>query len=153
MKSVKLLLISLIILTTCFAVISQVRSEKSNSAKLAPIAQEIRSSAAYAEVLLRKTELLSELEALLVIYKEGFPKVKELRYKLHELEKALSRISNVKAVNASKLTLALGKLLVRKVELSTEHWLLKSRFSNEHPKVKKAKRKLEIFENAIKEIL
>lgn len=153
MKSVKLLSISLIILTPCFAVISQVRSEKSNSAKLAPIAQEIRSSAAYAEVLLRKTELLSELEALLIIYKEGFPKVKELRYKLRELEKALSRISNVKANNASKLTLALGKLLVRKVELSTEHWLLKSRFSDEHPKVKKAKRKLEIFENAIKEIL
>ena len=141
MKSARLLSISLIILTSYFATSSQVSPKKSNSAELAPIAKEIRSSAAYAEILLRKTELLSELEALLIIYKEEFPRVKKLKYELSELEKALSRISNVKANNASKLTLALGKLLVRKVELSTEHWLLKTDLAMNTRKLKKRSEK------------
>ena len=112
-----------------------------------------KSSPAYAEVLLQKTELLSELESLLIDYKEDFPKVKELRYETGLLQKELDRILAVNPADASKLTTALGKLMVRRCELGANLWSLQIQFNDEHPDVKRAKRKLEFFDAAINEIL
>ncbi len=114
---------------------------------------EIRASAGYAEVLLRRTELESNLEELLVSYQEEFPRVKEARHELGLLDSELSRFGKMKASDAPKLTLALGKLIVRRSELATSYWSLSNRYSESHPDVKKAKRKLEIFDAAIEKIL
>ncbi len=59
----------------------------------------------------------------------------------------------VGATESGKLTLALGKLIVRKIELETDLWNLRRQYNDEHPEVKRAKRKVEVFERAIKEIL
>ena len=112
-----------------------------------------KSSPAYAEVLLRKTELLSELESLLVEYTEDYPKVIELRFEIGLLQKKLDVLLAVNASEFSKLTTALGKLMVRKCELDTDLWSLQKQFNDTHPDVKRAKRKAEIFEAAINEIL
>ncbi len=117
------------------------------------ISNQIKSSPAYAEVLLRKTELLSELESMLVEYTEEYPKVKELRFEIVLLEKELDRILAVNLSESSKLSAALGKLMVRKCELSTEVWNLQKQFNDAHPDVKRARRKAEIFEAAVNEIL
>ena len=113
----------------------------------------IRSSPAYAELLLRKTELLSDLEALLIDYTEEFPKVQEIRYESGLLQKELERLTGVNPAEAGKLTLALGKLLVRKAELDTDVWSLRKTYNDDYPEVKRAKKKIEIFENAIREIM
>ena len=84
-------------------------------------AQTYKSTPAFAEIILRKTELESELESLLVSYTEEFPKVKEIRYESGLLKKEIERLSAVKSAESSKLTLALGKLMIRKVELETEN--------------------------------
>jgi hypothetical protein len=42
---------------------------------------------------------------------------------------------------------------VRKVELQSDLWSLQQQFGEAHPEVKRAKRKVEIFERAIIEIL
>lgn len=110
-----------------------------------------KSSPAYAEILLRKTELSAELENLLLDYTEEFPKVKELRFEIGLLQKDLDKVLAV--ADASKLTLALGKLIVRKIELQVDVWNLQKQYSDEHPDVKRAKKKVEIYEQAIKEIL
>jgi uncharacterized protein involved in exopolysaccharide biosynthesis len=110
-----------------------------------------KSSPAYAEVLFRKTELYAELENLLVDYTEEYPSVKELRFELGLLQKDLDKLVAVE--DASKLSLALGKLMVRKTELAADVWSLRRQFADEHPDVKRAKRKVEVFEQAIKEIL
>ena len=112
-----------------------------------------RSSPAHAELLLKKTELQSELESLLLGYTEEYPKVVEIRYSLTILQKESNRILAVKAAESSKLTLALGKLMVRKSELETDLWQLLRTYKEGHPDVKRAKRKVEIYEAAIKEIL
>ena len=114
-------------------------------------AQIIKSSSAYAEILLRKTEVESDLDSLLVSYTEDFPKVKESKYELSLLQKDLQTL--LAQTDASKLSLALGKLMVRRVELSTDLWSLKTKFGDENPEVKRAKRKVLSFDNAIKEIL
>lgn len=110
-----------------------------------------KSSAAYAEVLLRKTELSAQLESLLLDYTEDFPKVKELRYEIGLLEKDLEKILTVS--DASKLSAALGRLFVRRAELQVDLWLLQKQYADEHPEVKRAKKRVEIFNQAIKEIL
>lgn len=112
-----------------------------------------RSTPAYAEVLLRRTELGAELESLLVEYTEDYPKVAEIRFTLITLQKEGERILAVKSAESAKLTLALGKLMVRKSELETDFWRLLKTYKDEHPDVKRAKRKVEIYESAIKEIL
>lgn len=115
--------------------------------------QTIKSSPAYAEILLRKTERESELEGFLLDYTDDFPKVKEIKFELELLQKQLDKISAVNASDAPKLSLALGKLLVRKTELEVDVWNLLRQYNAEHPEVKRAKRKVEVYEKAIKEIL
>ena len=116
-----------------------------------PTANSAKSSPAFAEIILRKTELSAELENLLIDYTEDFPKIKELRFELGLLQKDLDKILAVS--DASKLTLALGKLIVRKIELQVDVWSLQKQYADEHPDVKRAKKKVEIYEQAIKEIL
>ncbi len=108
---------------------------------------------AYAELLLRKTELLSELESLVIEYTNDFPRVKEIRYALALIERDFGRIGRVKPADSGKLTLALGKLMVRKVELESDLWKLQGNYKDEHPDVKRAKRRVEIYETAVSEIL
>lgn len=127
-----------------FAQTKSKSADSSNPAKATP---------AFAEVLLRKTELESELEELLVSYKEEFPKVKDARYELSILQKELDRILKVKPAETGKLSSALGKLMVRKAEIATNYWNLRNRYDEQHPETKRAKRKLEIFDNAINEIM
>lgn len=118
-----------------------------------PEAGPIRSSAAYAEVLLRKTDILADLEALSVDYTDANPKIVDLRFELATLDKSLEKIFGVKPSETGKLTQALGKLIVRRAVLETEHARLGRSYNKDHPEVKRAKRKVEIFDAAIKEVL
>ncbi len=125
--------------------------KKTDTAKAGPAA--MSGSPAYAELLLKKTELQSELESLILEYTEEFPKVKEIRYVLTLVDRDAARLAKVKPTEASRLTLALGKLLIRRIELETDLWKLQGTYKDEHPEVKRAKRKIEIYETAIAEIL
>ncbi len=113
----------------------------------------IRSSAAYSEVLLRKTELQADLEAYLADYTESHPKIIDLRYELASLDKQLEKIFAVKPSETGKLTLALGRLIVKRAAVDTEYSRLLRTYNGDHPEVKRAKRRLEIFDTAIREVL
>ncbi len=117
------------------------------------VSNTLRSSAAFAEVILRRTELESTLEEMLVSYTEEFPKIKETRYELEALRKDIAKLNSVKREETSKLTSALGKLIVRKATVEADYWALSNRFDKEHPEVQRAKKKFEIFEKAVREIL
>ena len=114
---------------------------------------EFKASPAFAELRLRKAELESELEAMLLEYTEEFPKVKEIRISLDLLSKESDRLQAAGLRGTQRLTLALGKLMIRKVELETDLQRLLENVQPGHPDAKRAKRKVEIFESAIKEIL
>ncbi len=114
---------------------------------------EVRSSAAYAELMLKRAEVQSDLEAFLVEYTEEYPKVVEGRYALEVIEKERARLLNIRAADAGKLSVALGKLMVRKIELEVELWTLRKTFQDSHPDVKRAKKKADIYEAAVKEVL
>jgi len=113
----------------------------------------IRSSPAYAEVLLRRTRLQADLEAFLADYTEANPKIIDLRVELAAINKSLDRVYAVKPTETGKLTLALGRLIVEQAALQTDLARLLRSYSGDHAEVKRAKRKVEIFESAINEIL
>ena len=136
------------------AVFSQGPGKPDPSKTPAPAAPNpARFSPAYAEILLLKTEREAELESLLIDYTDEYPKVKEARFQLTVIQKDMERILAVKPAEVSRLTLALGKLMVRRVEIETDVWALRIKYSDDHPDVKRARRKLEIFEAAIRDIL
>lgn len=113
----------------------------------------IRSSPAYAEVLLRKTELQADLESLLADYTEENPKIIDIRSELASLTKGIDRIFSVRPSETGKLTLALGKMIVRKAGLETDVKRLLRTYKPDHPEVLRLKRKVDIYDGAIKEIL
>jgi len=113
----------------------------------------IRSSPAYAEVLLRRTELQAELEAVRADYTDANPKIIDMRFELTVLDKALEKVYAVKPTEAGKLTLALGKMLVKRASLETDVARLLRNYTNDNTEVKRARRRVEIFDSAIKEIL
>ena len=143
--------IAAFVLTLSVAALGQTNFEKRINAATLPVTT--TSSAAYAELLLKKTELQSELEGLLLDYTDEYPRVKELRYVLSLFDRDTLRLANVKPADAGKLTQALGKLMMRKLELETELWRLEGNYKDEHPEVKRAKKRVQIFEEAIAQIL
>lgn len=145
----------IIFLLLTVAVFAQTNSKS----KIAPLAVKqiastaVKLSPAYAEVLLQKTEREAQLEELLIDYTDEFPKVKEIKFELDLLQKQMDKISAIGASDAAKLSLALGKLLVRKTELDVDVWNLRRQYSDDRPEVKRARRKAEIYEKAVQEIL
>lgn len=113
----------------------------------------VRSSAAYAEVLLRKTELLADLDAFLETYTESNPRIVDLRFELAALDKAAEKLFAVRATETAKLTLALGKLLVRRATLETDLARVSRSYNKDHVDVKRAKRRVDMYDAAVKEIL
>ncbi len=113
----------------------------------------IKSSPAYAEVLLRKTELQADLESFLADYTEANPKIIDLRFELSSINKSLDRILAVGPTQTGKLTLALGKLIVKKAALETDLNRLTLKYGKDYVEVKRARRRVEIFDNAINEVL
>lgn len=116
-------------------------------------ADAVRGSSAYAEVLLKKTEIESELESLSLDYTAEFPRVKELKYSLSILQRDTDKILATKTGDAGRLTQALGKLIGRRVDLETDLWKLVELYKEDHPDVKRAKRRVEIYDRAIKQII
>ncbi len=132
----------------CFA-----QTRKPADTSLKPNDQAIKNSPAFAEILLRKVEIETGLEDLLETFTEEYPKVKEMRFQLGVADKIMERIMAVNPSEAGKLSSALGKLLIRKIELETDLWHLQKEYNDEHPQIKRAKRKLAVFDKAVREIL
>jgi hypothetical protein len=113
----------------------------------------IKSSPAYAEVLLRETELKAELESQLLDHTEEFPKVKEVRGELELLRSEMDRLLAVKATDTQKLSSALGRLILVKVGHQTKLRQLRLQYSDDHPTVRRQRKTVETYEAAIREIL
>ena len=149
----RLIAIFTILIFGGLTVVSAQAPQKKNASAPVGDNQAVRSSAAFSEVILRRAELEADLESQLMEFTEEYPKVKADRYTLSQLQKQLDVLMATKPADVSKLTLALGKLMVKKAELDTDLWSLQQGLADGHPDVKRAKRKVEIFDKAIKDIL
>jgi uncharacterized protein involved in exopolysaccharide biosynthesis len=144
---------ALLLMTSHFCFSQAINKNKPVLTSSNQAAQTIKSSPAYAELLLLRTERESKLEEFLLDYTEEFPKVKEIKFELGLLNREMNKILALNTSQSGKLTLALGKLIVRKIELETDLWNVRRQYKDDHPQVKRAKRKVEVYEKAIIEIL
>ncbi len=112
-----------------------------------------KSTPAFAEIILKKTEVEAEFESLIIDYTEEYPKVKENKLALELLKKEIEKLSKLGSSQLPKLSVALGKLIVRKVELEVEVKSLLIEYNEKNPDVIRMRKKLQIFEKAISEIL
>src|SRR5688572_1894983 len=93
--------LALYILAGAGSVLAQKAPAEKPSNEAKPSAS-VPASAAYAELLLKKTELQSELESLVMEYTEEFPKVKELRHVLTLIDRETGRLAKTKPNDSSK---------------------------------------------------
>lgn len=113
----------------------------------------IKSSPAYAEALLRKTELEADLLSFADDYTDQNPKVIDARFELATLSKDIDRLFAVRPDDVQKLTLALGKLIVRRAEVETELNRLLRTYKPDHPQAQRALKKAELYRGALNDIL
>lgn len=118
-----------------------------------PTSKAIKSSPAYAALILHRTTLRAELEELLTTYTEDFPKVVDMRFEIDLVNYELSRLLDTKVTDSCKLSDSLGKLILKKTEVEMTLWNLKKKYKGEHPEVQRTNKKLEIYEKAILEVL
>jgi uncharacterized protein involved in exopolysaccharide biosynthesis len=118
-----------------------------------PVSKAIKASPAYAALILHRTVLRAELEEMLVTYTEDFPKVQDARYEIDLINYDLTRLLETKVTDSCKLSASLGELMLKKTAVAMELRELKKKYNEDHPEVLRAKRKLEIFEKAVAEIL
>jgi hypothetical protein len=116
-------------------------------------ASSFKSTPAFAEIILKKTEVEAEYEALLIDYTEEYPKVIENKLALRLLLNEIEKLSKLEASQMPKLTIALGKLIVRKVEAEVEVNALLVEYDEKNRDVLRARKKLQIYEKAIAEIM
>jgi len=134
-----------------FAVSAVVIAQKNDGS--AESISSIKSSPAYAEILLRKSELLADIDAFGADYTEASAKMLDLRAELASLDKSLEKVFAVRPSETGRLTQALGKLIVKKAVLDADLASLSRKYSKEHPEVKRGQRRVDRFDSAIAEIL
>lgn len=137
----------------CILFAASVFSAAQKNADVSDAPLSIKSSPAYAEILLRKTELLSDIDAFGADYTEVSPKMIELRVELASLDKSLEKVFAVRPSETGKLTQGLGKLIVKKAALDADLDRLSRKYSKDHPETKRAQRRVDRFNAAIGEIL
>ncbi|MEO6588894.1 MAG: hypothetical protein ABIP06_06150 [Pyrinomonadaceae bacterium] len=147
------------IYTICFLLIFSVFGFAQNSEKKTkidystPTSKAIKSSPAYAELILRRTIVKADLEELLVSYTEEFPKAKDARAEIDLINFELSRLLNTKVTDSCQLSDSLGQLMMKKIDVAIELKNLIQKYNGDHPSTLRTKRKLEVYEKAILEIL
>ena len=114
---------------------------------------DVRTTPAYAELIMKRTEIAADLDVLLPDYTEESPEVREKRLNLQILDSALKRLENVTLEQYLALTPAVGRMLARKLEAEAELKILSDIYTDEHPSVKKSKIRFKVFEAELKRLL
>jgi len=145
--------IVLVCLFSASAVISQTGKPPKASPTPVPTANPIKSSAAYIELTLHKTIINAELVDLLEEYTEEYPRVKELKLEVQYVQAELVNLQELGASLLPRLTESFAKLLLQKIKMQVDLALLRAAHKDDHPDVKRAIRRVDIYEKAIKDVL
>lgn len=113
----------------------------------------LKSSAAYGELIAAQAEAKVDLKILLFDYKEAAPQVVAKQKLIESYKTEIAKLEAMPATIAPKLTLALGRLLVKKIEAEAELNDLIEEYAEEHPSVKKARVRFQVFTEETNKLL
>ncbi len=142
----------LILLFFTSAVFSQAKPPKVTPTP-APLSSSIKSSPAYIELTLYKANIDAELLDMLVEYTDEYPKVKELKLEVQFVQAELISLQELGVSVLPKLTESFAKLLLLKIKMQVDLAQLRAVHKDDHPDVKRAIRRVDIYEKAIKDVL
>lgn len=108
---------------------------------------------AFAEVFAQKVETEAELKILSVEMTDDAPQITEKKMQHDFLQREIEWLENLPTTMQSKMTLALGKMIVRKIQAEVDEKMLTKNYADEHPLVKKARARLVIYKNEIDKLL
>ncbi len=134
------------------AVFSQTKPPKAAPTP-APVSNSIKSSPAYIELTLYKANIEAELLDMLVEYTDEYPKVKELKLEVQFVQAELVSMQELGIATLPKLTESFAKLLLQKIRMQVDLAQLRAVHKDDHPDVKRAMRRVDIYEKAIKDVL
>jgi uncharacterized protein involved in exopolysaccharide biosynthesis len=108
---------------------------------------------AYAVLVLRKAAVEADLAQLTEMVTSTHPSVGSKRFELHALSLEMKRMLAVNQSRTAKLSSSVGSLILSKVALEVELNELSSRFTAQHPDVKRKRLELAALEREIENIL
>ena len=108
---------------------------------------------AYAEVFAQKVEAEAELKVLIIDMTDDAPQVREKKLRRDSLQREIEWLEKLPAASHSKMTLALGKIIVRKVQAEVDQKMLAENYADEHPLIKKARARLAVYKDEIDKLL
>jgi hypothetical protein len=116
-------------------------------------ANSIKSSAAFIELTLHKANIEADLLDMLTEYTDEYPKVKELKLEIQFVQAELVSLQELNVAVLPRLTESFAKLLLQKIKMQVDLAQLRAIHKDDHPDVKRAMRRVDIYEKAIKDVL
>lgn len=118
-----------------------------------PTTSKIAETGAFAEVYAAKVEAEADLKVLTMEYPEGTQQVLEKKFERDLLNRQIRWLEALPSSSYSKMTTALGRLLVRKTQAEAAVKTLSENYADQHPALKKAQMRIEIFNSEIQKLL
>lgn len=108
---------------------------------------------AYAEVLANRIEAEADLKVLTLDYSDDAPQVKAKKLERDLLGRQIRWLEALPDSSQPKMTVALGKLLVRKALAEAALKTLNETYAEQHPLMKKARARFEVYNSEIEKLL
>jgi hypothetical protein len=113
----------------------------------------VHTTLAYAEVFAQKVETEADLKVLSVDMAEGAPQILEKKLFRDFLQREIEWLEKLPPASHPKMTLAFGKMIVRKVQAEVDQKMLADNYADSHPLIKKARARFTIYQDEINKLL
>lgn len=118
-----------------------------------PVTAAVANSAAFAEIYAGKVEAEADLKVLTMDLTEDAAQVREKKLERDLLARAIRWLEALPAASQPKLTMALGRLAVRKAQAEANLKTVSQDYADEHPTVKKARARLAVYNSELEKLL
>ncbi len=108
---------------------------------------------AYAEVYAARVEAEADLKVLATDLTEETVRVREKKLERDLLAREIRWLEALPSTSHDKMTMALGRLLVRKTQAEVNLKMLSENYADGFPAVKKARAKIDVYNGEIQKLL
>lgn len=119
----------------------------------APAVSKVADTGAYAEVYAARVEAEADLKVLSTDLTEETIQVREKKLERDLLAREIRWLEALPLVSHDKMTMALGRLLVRKTQAEVSLKMLSENYAESFPAVKKAHTKIGVYNDEIQKLL
>lgn len=122
---------------------------------VAPVAtiSKVADTGAYAEVFAARVEAEADLKVLTMDLTEETVQVREKKLERDLLDRDVRWLEALPSTSHIKMTVALGRLLVRKTQAEVDLKMLSANYAESFPTVKKARTRIEVYSSEIQKLL